>query len=79
MNLRDLAHHTLNIEYPGRSMEEAFAEATARVFMALDDMKALTAKIHALRYSIGEAERAYYEAVGSANLFQNILKQEESK
>lgn len=77
MNLQELAEHTLNIEFPGRSLEEGLSEAENRAY-------ALSVRIHALRdvvqqaeFNLSQVEQEYFEADRALQVLKNALAEKD--
>ncbi len=73
MRLQEQAVHTLNIEYPGRTMETALLEAKERSFLALTRIQELEAEIQRTEFLLAEIRQEYGDAIRAESLFENVL------
>lgn len=77
--LQDKAEHTLNIEYPGRTLIDALAEARERsVDMALR-MHELHDRLLDAQYQLDQATSDYHDAERACNLFENALNDQDEE
>ena len=71
--LQHKAEHTLNIEYPGHTLEAAEVEAGRRAFDALFLIQDLDKQLQSIQFALDEAKQAYFEACQAEQLFRNAL------
>jgi hypothetical protein len=73
MNLKELALHTRDIEYPGRTIDEAQAEADKRAWDANEKIRSLRRQIEALENEVHHTTHEYHDADRANELFKNAL------
>lgn len=75
--LQEHAEHTLNIEYPGRTLEAAQVEANQRSYDYCNRIWELQDQLQHTQYLLDQATYEYHEAVRAANLFENALNEQD--
>ena len=75
MELQEQAQHTIDIEYPGMNLLQAYSAANERLLEKLSEMQDLEAEIKHARYLLDQATYEYHEASRAANLFENALNE----
>lgn len=78
MNLKEQAQNTLDLEYPGKTMEEARVLAGDQSYDAYLKRQELVKQIDALHDQLDATMDEYNRAYRAMHLFENALHEEES-
>lgn len=73
MKLQKLAEHTLNIEFPGMSLEKAQVAASERSYDSMNEIWRLKDELQHIQYLLDQATQDYHETTRAAALFENAL------
>ncbi len=74
MNLLDSATHTINIEYPGRTLDEAKVDACLRSLDLENKLKELQDQLNKVQFELEQVTHDYHRAVAAASLFDDAIK-----
>lgn len=76
MNLQNLAEHTANIEFPGKTLQEALEAAKCRGDDAWARIREIETEIQHAQLLLYRAQEEFSDAERAANLFENALDEE---
>jgi hypothetical protein len=73
--LIEIAEATVNIDYPGKTMEEAQLLAESKAIESIELIHKLRHDLNAIQFSLDEATAQYHEHVRNAQLLENALNE----